>query len=237
MIQTPNPGRAVAVLHVEDNAAHRRYLAELVAGVRTFAVAVTQADTEDQAVAVFRAGQFDVVLLDCHLTGGSGLACLRRLRELDPVVPIVALSGTASADVAASLLEVGADDYLSKRDLTVESLTRCLSAILSRTDLCRQAPTGPAPDQMARLERTLTEACRLLAQRVGPDLTRALDEFEQSARDTKLPARELPGLFDAACRHLENPAAPRPALDRLVRPVLLEALLRLYGQFPTDHRA
>src|SRR5947209_6458205 len=124
------------LLHVEDNLAHRRLVGYYLNGLPNLSLEVSYADSEDAALDEFRKGA-DFVLLDYHLTQGNGLSCLKRLRQLDPVVPIVALSGAATPEIAAELLQVGADDYLSKQDLNRETLSQCVTNALARSRLYR----------------------------------------------------------------------------------------------------
>ena len=56
----------------------------------------------------------DAVLLDIHLPGISGAEVLSRLRALDESMAVVMLSGTDDEDLARSLLQAGAFDYVRK---------------------------------------------------------------------------------------------------------------------------
>ena len=65
---------------------------------------VRHAETEYAALEEFDRGGIDFVILDYHLTSGDGLSCLRRLRERDAMVPVVAVSGVATPEIAAELV-------------------------------------------------------------------------------------------------------------------------------------
>lgn len=56
----------------------------------------------------------DAVFLDIHLPGMNGAEVLSQLRALDESMAVVMLSGTDDEDVARSLLEAGAFDYVRK---------------------------------------------------------------------------------------------------------------------------
>jgi CheY-like chemotaxis protein len=138
-------------LHVEDSLLPRRIVAEQLAAVKEYAFAITCVATEQEAVREFAEHGADCVLLDYHLEQGDGLSCLRQLRQLDPMVPIVALSGEATPEIAAELLRGGADDYISKKDLRSGTVTRSLCSALARADALRRfcpsdhsAPAGKA---------------------------------------------------------------------------------------------
>jgi CheY-like chemotaxis protein len=130
--------RPVKLLHVEDNRAQHVMVAALLRGLQEFDFAITRASTEEAAVAEFGGGGYEFVLLDYQLDEGDGLSCLRRLREIDPLVPIVAVSGMATEEVAADLLRSGADDYVNKMELTFDGFARSVREALARTDAFRR---------------------------------------------------------------------------------------------------
>lgn len=217
--------RKLRLLHVEDNPAHRRLIGYYLNGLPDLSLEITYADSEDAAVETVQKQGTDFVLLDYHLTQGNGLSCLKRLRQIDPVVPIVALSGAATPEIAAELLQVGADDYLSKQDLSRETLTQCLTNTLARTQIYKRAASEAADTKKIEpLEVALLALCRTFAEKLPKDFVGALDAFETSAKKTKLAAAQLQHLFQSVCSQLGK---DRPNMDRLLRPVLLEILLRL----------
>ena len=61
---------------------------------------------------------------------GDGLHCLKELRRRDAKVPIIAISGAASAKIARELVECGADDYLNKSDLSGRLLAKSVREVL-----------------------------------------------------------------------------------------------------------
>ncbi len=56
----------------------------------------------------------DVVLLDMHLAGESGLTIIKPLRASAPKAKIILLTGYASIATAVEAIKLGADDYLAK---------------------------------------------------------------------------------------------------------------------------
>src|SRR5262245_48660140 len=100
--------RSIRLLHVEDDAIQRRLLQAHLAKLRDLRFDVTAAESEDEAIRKLTT-DVDLVLLDYHLAEGNGLACLKRIRFSDAHLPIIAISGVATAEIAAELLEAGAD--------------------------------------------------------------------------------------------------------------------------------
>ena len=58
--------------------------------------------------------RFDLVMLDMRMPKVSGLEVLRQLRRSDPDTCVVMLSAVVDAEITASALNLGADDYVTK---------------------------------------------------------------------------------------------------------------------------
>src|SRR4051794_41159249 len=122
--------RTIKLLHIEDDVLQQRLIAHHLKKMADLQFAISYAASEDAAVSCFQAGGIGLVILDYHLAQGNGLGCLRQLRERDPVVPIIAVSGVATPEIAADLLEAGADDYFSKSALSSDALSVGVRAAL-----------------------------------------------------------------------------------------------------------
>lgn len=217
---TPTP-RAVRVLHIEDDAVQLEAVALHLAGIKGFRCSVTPAASEAGAVELFRKGGFDVVLLDYHLEQGNGLACLRQLRALDPVVPIVVLSGVAPPQVAAELLEAGADDFLSKENLSGDRLARSLKAAVERADAIRQRQTAGAAD----LDALLDKVRQTVDVRDESELLRSLRDLYRAELPGPFNAAQIGRLVDLVCGEMGAGGGPSDTQRR----TLLKLFFRLFG--------
>ncbi len=56
----------------------------------------------------------DVVILDVKMDGMSGLETLKRIRELQPALPVIMMTGFGTRDVLITALQNGANDYVDK---------------------------------------------------------------------------------------------------------------------------
>jgi DNA-binding response OmpR family regulator len=130
--------RTIKLLHVEDEISQRRLFAHHLAAINDFHFEILYADAEESALDLFDSGGVELVILDYHLQQGNGLNCLEELRRRDQIVPIIAISGIATDEIAAALVQAGADDYLCKRDLTSGVLDRSMLAALARADAWRK---------------------------------------------------------------------------------------------------
>ena len=129
--------RTIKLLHVEDEVSQRRLLAHHLASMNDLQFDIRYAEAEQAALDAFDEGGVELVIVDYHLSRGDGLHCLEELRRRDEVVPIIAVSGVATDEIASDLLQAGADDYIGKRDLTSDLLSRSLRDALARADACR----------------------------------------------------------------------------------------------------
>ena len=75
---------------------------------------VTTASTAQQALEQVRQVPAEVVLLDLRLPDGSGLDVLSRLKEAQPDLRVVVISGVADSQAIDEALQRGASSYLTK---------------------------------------------------------------------------------------------------------------------------
>ncbi len=76
---------------------------------------VAEAETIDEAYSFITGQQPDVVLLDVHFHNGkTSIPLLERLKREDNQIPVVMLSGAASAKEASHAMKLGAYDFLEK---------------------------------------------------------------------------------------------------------------------------
>ncbi|MCK6461986.1 MAG: sigma-54 dependent transcriptional regulator, partial [Planctomycetes bacterium] len=98
----------IRVLLVEDE----RYVAEsLVALLRASGIDALPCESGEAAL---DAAPCDVALVDLRLPGMSGLDLLRHLRERDPSLPVLMLTGHGTITVAVEAMRAGALDFLTK---------------------------------------------------------------------------------------------------------------------------
>ena len=148
-------GEPTRLLLVEDDElmVHlmRRYLEEQ-------GFAVTACETGPEGLAHARSGNFEVVLLDVHLPGLSGVDVLKQLRREGNRVPVLIVSSDADKKRIASSLDEGADDYVPK-PVDAAELPARIRAVLRRHH--QTAPEGP-PRMLMLRDVSFDEARRTL---------------------------------------------------------------------------
>ena len=92
---------------------------------------VEQAADYAAALDKIAAYDYDCILLDIMLPGGSGLDLLRELKRLRRTDSVLIISAKDSLDDKVDGLELGADDYLTK-PFSMEELLLRIEAILRR---------------------------------------------------------------------------------------------------------
>jgi CheY-like chemotaxis protein len=130
---------AIRLLHIDDDRIQHTLVARSLAKLGEYQFSIRTATSEDEAILAFAEGGTDLVILDYHLTKGDGLSCLRWLRRSDPFLPIIAVSGVATPDIATQMIEEGADDYLCKQSLNFgQSLIQSVKNTLTRARVLRR---------------------------------------------------------------------------------------------------
>ncbi|MGA1996814.1 MAG: response regulator, partial [Bryobacteraceae bacterium] len=67
-----------------------------------------------EALEVLAQGEFDIALIDIKMPGMDGMELQARLKEADPDLTVVIMTGYASVDTAVEALKRGAYDYITK---------------------------------------------------------------------------------------------------------------------------
>jgi PAS domain S-box-containing protein len=93
-------------------------LIESVLRQEGFGDQITLATSLHQFQSLLDRGGFDVVLSDYRLPVGSGLDAIRLVRERDPDVPMIVVSGSLGEEQAIETLQHGATDYVLKQRLS-----------------------------------------------------------------------------------------------------------------------
>jgi two-component system, NtrC family, response regulator AtoC len=99
------------VLVIEDDEAARAPLCEFL-GLARYRVHSAAGGAE--ALEALQTAAFDAVLLDLVMPAPDGFEVLRRIRERDPRLPVIVLSGLSETEDVVRAMKLGATDYLPK---------------------------------------------------------------------------------------------------------------------------
>lgn len=111
------------------------------------APSVFRVDTEQDLLGALARPGWDVVLSDYRLPAFTGLQALRVVRELDPDLPFIIVSGAVGEETAVDAMRTGAHDYVMKGNL----------ARLSQV-VRREIADAESRRERKRVERALVES-------------------------------------------------------------------------------
>lgn len=123
------------VLVVDDSSLVRARLASLVRDVVGVRV-VDEAGNGDEALAVAKASQPDLVVLDIHMPGMNGFVALPRLKALAPPPLVMVVTNDPSDRHRRHCLVLGADLFFDKStqfDRVLELIAQLARELASRT--------------------------------------------------------------------------------------------------------
>ncbi|MGQ3040061.1 MAG: nitrogen assimilation response regulator NtrX [Brevundimonas sp.] len=163
------------ILVVDDEADIR----ELVSGLlEDEGHAVRVASNSDEAMAAIRARRPSLALLDIWMQGGGldGLELLDLIKELDPDLPVVMISGHGNIETAVSALQRGAYDFIEKpfkSDRLVVVVQRALEASQLRRENRRLRAQVAVPTGLIG-KSAAAQALRSTIAKVAPANSRVL---------------------------------------------------------------
>ncbi|CAN5296923.1 LytTR family DNA-binding domain-containing protein [soil metagenome] len=137
MSRYPQPDPTLArCLIVDDEAPAREELRFLLEPLADRVTVLGEATNAQEALGLLRSIAYDLVLLDIHMPGGSGLEVAREILTLSPQPAVIFT--TAHADHALAAFELQAVDYLMK-PIDEDRLRQAVERAL--------ADRSPAPDE------------------------------------------------------------------------------------------
>lgn len=112
-------------------------------------IEVMSAGTAEAALAQLRSQLPDAVMLDVMLPDGDGLEVFEKIKEIDPQLPVVIMTGGQDGQTAISAMQRGAIDYLVK-PLDVMSLNKVVRQALQ----VRRLMVEPISIEARKLSKT-----------------------------------------------------------------------------------
>lgn len=119
------------ILIIEDELRLLQTLTESLAKEKYIIETASDFNTAMDKIGVY---DYDCILLDIMLPGGSGLDILKELKRQEKSHNVIIISAKDSIDDKVAGLELGADDYLTKPFHTAELNAR-IKAVLRRKNL------------------------------------------------------------------------------------------------------
>ena len=127
------PSERLTLLLVEDSPDDALLIGELLADARQVEINVVHVDWLRLAIERLVPGGIDVVLLDLQLPDSMGLETFRTVQRASPGTPVVVLSGNDDETTALTAVQEGAQDYLSKNQVSTPVLERTVRYAIHRS--------------------------------------------------------------------------------------------------------
>lgn len=89
------------------------------------------------ALELFQRNHFDLLISDIQMTGLDGIELLKKIKEVDPDLPVIIMTAFGSVETAVAALRYGAFDYITKPFITDEIRVTVRNA-LRHCDLSRE---------------------------------------------------------------------------------------------------
>ena len=156
---------------------------------------VEVAEDGSKGLSLLRTESFDLVILDLKMPGLSGMEVLKRIKEDDPEVVVIVITGYATVESAVEAMKRGAYDFIPK-PFTPDSLRVIVKRALDRRELALEnvllrdeLKAGFEPGVIIGQSKSMKEVEQLV-QKVGPTDTTVLISGE-SGTGKELVARAI----------------------------------------------
>lgn len=119
------------ILLVEDDPLTSEQLSDLL---RSSCRCLHVAGSAEQGLSLYTETRPDIVITDILMSGMNGLAMARRIRELDPAVPVIVITAYSEMDDFGAAGEIFEDLILKPVDIgeLLNAISRCREKILAQ---------------------------------------------------------------------------------------------------------
>ncbi len=159
--------REITVLLIEDDPIDAHLIQACLTELETFRSTVTFTDTLSVGLDWLSSMSFDAILFDMRVSDSSGLDSLRSIVNSAGAAAVVVLSGRDDNDLVTSALHAGAQDYLSKGDVSPAALARAIRNAIERQAIVLER------DAHARISRIVSSTL---------NMSTVLDDFVSEVR-------------------------------------------------------
>jgi diguanylate cyclase (GGDEF)-like protein len=148
---------SLSLLLVEEDDRAAKRLFEVLNRPEGTRFDITMVGCVEEALAKLQDGDYDVLLLDLAVHEGHGLDSLLRARVAARHIPIVVLTYHKDEALALKAARAGAQDYLTKGEVTPELITRTLLHAVERHRMLRDLIDAQDRQRFLATHDTLTE--------------------------------------------------------------------------------
>ncbi len=102
---------------------------------------VHTADSVERGLQLLSEKKPDAIVMDIRMPGVTGIEGLRRIRQIDPHLSVIMLTGFGALETAKEALRLGANDYISK-PFDAREMREVISRNVERTRLQRTSESA-----------------------------------------------------------------------------------------------
>jgi signal transduction histidine kinase len=123
---------------------------------------VQTADCVEAGLKLLKEKQPDTIVMDIRMPGMTGIEGLRKIREIDPHLSVIMLTGFGALETAKEAVRLGANDYISK-PFDAGEMREVIGRNVERTRVQRASEnaSGEIKELNARLLKQLAQKERL----------------------------------------------------------------------------
>jgi putative nucleotidyltransferase with HDIG domain len=162
------------ILVVDDELSIREVLAD---GLESFGYAVVQAGNAADAFELVKLGGINLVLSDIEMPKENGLSLLRRIKDHNPEVDVIMVTGVVDFETAVGTIRQGAADYVSK-PFNLDEVRIVVDRTIEKRRLIRENR-----DYQQRLELMVADRTRALLSK-NREVEGLYAELEESYEST-----------------------------------------------------
>jgi len=120
---------AIRVLHVDDNRLDRELVGD---ALEDDEFQIVEAGTRQEFETLITQQGFDIVLSDFNILDLTGLDVLDTIKQKQPDLPVILVTGTGSEEIAVEALKKGAADYVIKSAKHIRRLPNAIATVLEQ---------------------------------------------------------------------------------------------------------
>jgi len=122
------------ILLIEDDRIEAALVREQIAASALAGASIEHSQRLTAGLDRLRTRRYDVVLLDLNLPDGNGIDNLHRTKAVAPNVPVIILTNVEDEEGASAAVGNGAQDYLIKRHIEPDLLSRAIRYAIARQE-------------------------------------------------------------------------------------------------------
>jgi DNA-binding NtrC family response regulator len=118
----------IKILVIEDNPGDAYLVEEQLEEFANFSYDLMIVETLDEASSVLKEQPFDVIVLDLGLPDSYGINTFLSIHTINPMVPIIILTGVSDKTIESYAIKEGVHDFLVKGkidDRLMECIMQC----------------------------------------------------------------------------------------------------------------